>query len=128
MNKQLERHYQIARKEIGEIKPWWSDEDEMYVFEHEAYPVVCYANPEPEVVIKRYKQVLKDFIKDRLAGNVAESVERITPGRGGSRLGASRAKGSTKNKTKRITLPNDVATWLTEDPSRIEKVRALMAH
>jgi len=99
----------------------------MYVFEHEAYPMVCYADPDPEVVIGRYKQVLKDFIEHRLAGNVAESVDRITAGRDGHGHGAGRPKGSAKGKTRRISLPEDVATWLKEDPDRIEKVRTLMA-
>jgi hypothetical protein len=29
---------------------------------------------------------------------------------------------------KEISLPDDVATWLKEDPAHIEKVRALMAN
>lgn len=32
----FEDELKIALKEIGPIEPWWSDEDEMYVFEHEA--------------------------------------------------------------------------------------------
>jgi hypothetical protein len=124
----LEKEFQKALKEIGPIKPWWSEEDELYVFEHPAYPVVDYAAKTPQEVIEKYKRVLRSFIEDRLAGNVAESVDRMTPGRGGHRPGARPPKRSTKRKTRRINLPDDVATWLTEDPSRIEQVRALMAN
>lgn len=123
----LEKEFQKALKEIGPIEPWWSEEDGLYVFEHPAYPVVDYAAKTPQEVIEKYKRVLRSFIEDRLAGNVAESVERITTGRGGYRPGAGRSKGSAKDKTRRISLPDDVATWLKENPAHIEKVRALMA-
>ena len=127
-NMNIEKELGIALKEVGEIKPWWSDEDQMYVFEHEAYPMVMHADPDPDEVVKGYKRALQRFIRYRMQGRVAESVERITSGRGGYRPGADRPKGSAKGKTRRISLPDDVATWLKEDPARIEKVRALMAN
>jgi hypothetical protein len=98
----------------------------MYVFEHRAYPMVMHADPDPDEVVKGYQRALQRFIRYRMQGRIAESVERITTGRGGSRPGAGRSKTSIKAKTKRISLPDDVATWLQADPARIEKVRALM--
>jgi hypothetical protein len=122
----IEKELEIALKEIGAIKPWWSEEDQMYVFEHDAYPTLMHADQDPDEVVKGYKRALHRFIGYRMRGRVAESVERITSGRGGYRPGAGRPKGSTKGRTKRISLPDDVATWLKEDPAHIEKVRAMM--
>jgi hypothetical protein len=127
-NLRIEKELEIALREIGEIRPWWSKEDEMYVFEHPAYPFVMHADPDREEAKAGYMRALTGFIEDRIKGRVAPDVDRVTSGRAGARPGARRAKRSIKRKTQRINLPDDVATCLTEDPSRIEKVRALMAH
>ncbi|MEW6667635.1 MAG: hypothetical protein AB1512_20700 [Thermodesulfobacteriota bacterium] len=122
----VEKELKNALKEIGEIKPWWSEDDKMYVFEHETYPTLMHADSDPDEVVKGYERALRRFIQYRMRGQVAESVERITSGRGGYRPGAGRPKGSTKGKTRRISLPEDVAAWLKEDPAHIEKLRAMM--
>lgn len=123
--KLLANEYKKALKEIGEIKPWWSEEDQLYVFEHKAYPVVDYLAKTPEEVIEKYQLVLQDFIAERLNSNIAEPIERITSGRGGSRPGAGRPKGTTKPPTLRKRLPADIARWL-DDEANHEKVRKLM--
>jgi hypothetical protein len=100
----------------------------MCVFEHPACPFVIHADPDPEEAKAGYLRALTGFIEHRMKGMVELDVDRVTPGRGGYRPRAGRSKKSTKGKMKRISLPDDVATWLKEDPSRIEKVRALMAN
>lgn len=122
----LEQEYKKALKEIGPIEPWWSDEDGMFVFEHDLYPFVMHADPDKQKTIDGYCRALKGFIEERLAGNVAETVERITSGRGGYRPGAGRKPGSTKEPTKMVRLPIGIADWLKDDPAHIEQVRRLM--
>jgi hypothetical protein len=35
--KMIEKYLQVALKEIGEIKPWFDEEVNAWVFEHKAY-------------------------------------------------------------------------------------------
>ena len=122
----LAKELHKALKEIGPIEPWWSEKDGLYVFEHAAYPMVDYAHSDPVVVKERYQAVLKEFIQDRLLGNVAEVTERLTSGRGGYRVGAGRPKGTTKVATVQVRLPEDVAHWLKADKSHIDAIRNIM--
>lgn len=122
----LEQEYKQALKEIGPIDPQWSDEDQMFVFEHSAYPYVMHADPDKQKTIDGYHRALKGFIEERLTGNVADYVDRVTSGRGGYREGAGRKPGSTKEPTRMVRLPIVVADWLKDDPDHVEQVRRLM--
>ena len=52
--------------------------------------------------------------------------EKKTKGKGGVRPGAGRPKGSTKEPTKQIRLPADIATFMKENPQCYEDIRKLM--
>jgi hypothetical protein len=116
----------VALAEIGPVEPWWSEEDQMFVFEHPSYPWVMHADPSLEETKYGYLRALRTFIQDRLNNTVADSTERTTRGRGGLRPGAGRPKGSTKEPTKMVRLPIDVADWIKADPAHLEKVRNMM--
>jgi hypothetical protein len=120
--KEIKEHLDTALKEIGAIEPWWSDEDEMYVFEHSLYPRVMHADPDKEETRKGYLRALTGFIEDRLSGNLAEMADKVTSGRGGRRPGAGRPR---KGRTVRKYLPVDVAQWL-DNEENLEQVRKLM--
>ena len=119
----IEKEVQKALMEIGEIKPWFSDEYGFYVFKHPTYPVVDYVGDTPEETIEGYKRILKEWIQERINQNIPDFVEKMTSGRGGARPGAGRPK---KEETTQIRIPTDIATWLRADPSRYHKIRELM--
>jgi hypothetical protein len=122
---ELEKELKTALQEVGDIAPYWSEEDGMYVFEHPAYPMVMHADPDPEETRKGYLRALSGFVEERLQGTVAEDVERITSGRGGSRPGAGRPVGTKKAAKVRMMVPVDIAAWLQE-PQHVDQVRRLM--
>lgn len=125
--KEIESHLKIALKEVGEIKPWFDEEVNAWVFEHKAYPV-GYGGESKEEVIKNYPKYLREFIRQRLNDNLAPSVEKRTKGRGGKREGAGRPKGTKKEPKERIYLPTDITTWVNEHPSEaISSIRQLIA-
>lgn len=64
------------------------------------------------------------MVKHRLNNNLNPLTENKTKGHGGSREGAGRPKGTKKEPTKRVTLPNDIASWIVQ-PQAIEQVRKL---
>ncbi len=125
-NKLVDEHFKIALKEVGPIKPWFSEPFECWVFEHELYPVEYGGNTKQEV-IDRYPLYLKGFIEHRLKGTLAPFVEKQTKGRGGKRPGAGRPNGTTKEATLVVRLPSDIAMWLKDDPSHLEQVRSLLS-
>lgn len=96
-----ETEFQRALAEIGEIIPWWSEEDQLYVFEHAAYPMVMHGDRTVEATLAGYHRALRHFVEARLAGEVAPSVERITSGRGGVRPGAGRPVGTRRAAAKK---------------------------
>ncbi|MBY0449269.1 MAG: hypothetical protein K2X01_01410 [Cyanobacteria bacterium] len=111
----IDKEFQMALLEIGLIEPWWSKEDGMFVFEHNAYPRVIYADLDKKTVQDGYQRALREFIKERLAGNLSEEAERVTSGRGGKRSGAGRPKGSgTKEPTESIRIPKSIAAKIRE--------------
>lgn len=118
---------EIALKEVGTIKPHWEEDVQAFVFEHPAYPV-RYAGDTEQEVIKNYPLYLSDFIEERLKGNLAPFVERLTSGRGGKRPNAGRPKGKSKEETKMVRLPIRIADWIKESPEHLEAVRNLMAN
>ena len=128
MKSQLKQELSKALKEIGAIEPEWDDDVQSFIFEHPAYPV-RYAGDSEQEVIQNYPLYLQDFIEERLKGNLAPFVEKLTSGRGGKRAGAGRKKGSIKAEpSKMVRVPVDVAQWLKAKPENIESVRHLMAN
>ena len=123
--KLVDQQLQIALKEIGAIKPWFDSEVQEWVFENKMYPESCSGATRQEV-IKQYPLYIRQFIEQRLKGNLAPGVEKKTSGRGGRRNGAGRPKGSKKTPTQTIRIATDVAAWLKADPRHLEQTRDLM--
>ncbi|MBK8190933.1 MAG: hypothetical protein IPK79_10845 [Vampirovibrionales bacterium] len=119
---ELDRHFDMARAEVDGVQPQWSPEDQMYLVEHPAYPMVMHADPDPEKALTGYFRALRQFVKYRLAGEIADTTEQATSGRGGAREGAGRPR---KNETKTVRLPVDMADWL-RDQKHQDQVRRLM--
>lgn len=72
----------IALNEIGEIKPWYDQEYELWIFEHSYYPVECSGSSIHEVLIN-YPKYLYEFINARVSGNLAPEMEAKTLGLAG---------------------------------------------
>lgn len=120
--KEIKEHLKIALKEVGPIEPWFEKIYKTWVFSHPAYPVE-YSGETREEVIKNYPLYLQDFIEERLKDNLSPLTEKKTSGRGGKRKGSGRPVGTKKELTKRVTLPIDIADWIT--PEIISHLRAL---
>jgi hypothetical protein len=119
--KEIDKHLKIALKEIGEIKPWFDEDVNAYVFEHSSYPVECAGDSEDEV-LEKYPLYLREFIIHRLNDTLHPVMEKETKGHGGKRPGAGRPKAAKKAVTKVVRLPNDIATWILK-PRSIQKIR-----
>lgn len=124
-DKLVDDHMQIALDEIGVIEPWFDEDVEAWVFEHPAYPE-SYGGESKEEVIERYPLYIRQFIEERLKGNLASFVEDCTTGRGGKRPGAGRPVGTIKAPTKRVSIASDLADWLKEDPSHELEAKELL--
>lgn len=125
--KEIKEHLEIALDEIGVITPWFDEEVSEWIFKHPNYPVECGGNT-PKEVIKNYPKYLSEFIKHRLNDNLNPLTENKTKGHGGKREGAGRPKGSSKEASIRISLPEDLVNWFKENPSAISLVRRTMDH
>lgn len=123
--KEIDKHLKIALKEIGQIKPWFDEDVNAYVFEHPSYPVE-YAGETKNEVVKGYPKYLREFILHRLDNRLHPLMEKETKGRGGKRLGAGRPKGTKKSPTKVVRLPKDIANWI-EKPNSIPQIRQFIA-
>ena len=123
--KEVKKHLDVALKEVGKVAPWFDKSVDAWVFEHSAYPV-RYAGDSEEEVIKNYPLYLKDFITERLNNNLSPLVEKKTRGRGGKREGSGRPKGTKKEVKTRVSLPRDIAHWVST-PRGISSVRQLIA-
>jgi hypothetical protein len=121
----VDQHLRTALKEIGPIVPWFDQEVKEWVFEHPLYPESCSGKTRRDV-IKRYPTYLRQFIEQRLKGNLAPFVEKRTRGRGGKRKGAGRPIGTAKAPTLTVRLPLDIAIWIRSDPAHLEQVRRLL--
>lgn len=121
--KEIKEHLKIALQEIGKIKPWFDKPYKTWVFSHPAYPVE-YSGDSKEEVIKNYPIYLADFIEERLNENLSPITEKKTHGRGGKREGSGRPVGTTKEPTRRVSLPRDIADWITT-PGIIPHIRGL---
>ena len=122
---EIEKELKKALKEIGKITPWFDDEVNEWGFSHDLYPVEC-GGDSPEEVIKKYPLYLKEFIKERLKGNLDPLVEKKAKGRGGYRPGSGRPKGTVKELKERVYLPVDIAEWFKYYPAACQDVRRLM--
>jgi len=109
--KEIEKELEIALKEIGRISPRFDKETDSWVFSHKLYPVECDGETS-EDVIERYPLYLKEFLKHRLEGRLANHVEAKTHGKGGWRPGAGRPKGSTQEPKTRMYVPLPFADWI----------------
>jgi len=121
--KEIKEHLNIALKEVGKIKPWFDKEVKEWIFKNSNYPVE-YGGSSKEEVIKNYPKYLREFIKQRLNDNLSPITENKTKGHGGQRSGAGRPVGTKKEQTKRVSLPLDIADWITA-PGTISHLRAL---
>jgi hypothetical protein len=90
----------------------------VYTFSHKAYPIGASGDTEQECT-QRYIAWLGNFIHERLNNNLSLQTEAQTSGRGGKRAGAGRPKGSKKEPTKVIRLPDYVVEWLNEDKNLV---------
>ena len=79
--KEIELHLSAALEEIGEIRPWFEEDVDAWVFSHKNYPEVEYADTSKEDVIKHYPEYLREFIRHRLNDNITERAEKKTKGR-----------------------------------------------
>jgi hypothetical protein len=123
--KEIKEQLEIALKEIGKIKPWFDPDVDEWVFSHSIYPVE-YGGDSPEEVVENYPKYLREFINQRLKGNLNPLTEKKTKGHGGLREGAGRPKGSVKEEKERISLPKDLAYWFKNDPQAIPIARETM--
>lgn len=123
--KEIKEHLEVALKEIGTIKPWFDEEVNEWIFKHSNYPVE-YGGKTSQEVIKNYPKYLAEFISHRLDETLSPMTEKKTKGHGGRRSGAGRPKGSVKEATIRISLPEDLANWFKANPAAIEMARKTM--
>ena len=122
--KEIKEQLEFALREIGNIKPWFDEDVNEWIFSHPNYPVE-YGGESLEEVIQNYPKYLQEFIKQRLEDNLNPLTEKKIKGHGGKRERAGRPVGTKKEPTKRISLPLDIASWITQ-PNAIEQVRKLM--
>lgn len=123
--KEIKEHLEIALGEIGQIKPWFDDDVNEWIFNHPDYPVE-YGGDSVEDVIKNYPKYLQEFIKHRLNGCLSLLTEKKTKGHGGKREGAGRPKGTLKEVKQRVSLPADVASWFKTNPHAVELARKMI--
>jgi hypothetical protein len=121
--KEIETHLELALKEIGEIKPWFSKEFNAWIFSHDLYPVEYSGDTENEV-IKNFPIYIREFITHRLQDRLSPLMENKTKGHGGKRKHAGRPRGSKEEKI-RVYLPKDIANLLKE-PGVLVYLRGLI--
>ncbi len=73
----------IAIAEIGNIKPWFSKEDQMFVFESPVYSRVMGAGNTVKEAVESYSRALYSFIEYRIKGKICKVVESDTIGTAG---------------------------------------------
>lgn len=122
--KEIKKQLEIALAEIGEIKPWFDKDFTTWIYSNSLYPVEC-EGQSAEEVIKKYPKYLEVFIEHRMKGKLDPINQKKTKGKGGARPGAGRPKGSTKEPTKQIRVPIDIAAWL-DHPGIYEHIRQLI--
>lgn len=125
-----DKDFNLALSEVGAVTPWWSDEDQLFVFEHDAYPMVMHGDTTVEATIQGYHRALRHFVQARLAGQIADSVNAVTRGRGGVRAGAGRPKGSSKKPAKvSVRLIPELAQYLKgNEEAQLRMLQVLQQH
>lgn len=123
--KEIKEQLEVALEEIGPISPWYDTDVDEWIFKHRDYPVE-YGGKTAKEVIQNYPKYLAEFIKQRLNDNLSPLTEKKTKGHGGKRAGAGRPKGTEKEPTLRISLPDDLVRWFKQNPTAIEIVRKTM--
>lgn len=118
---EINQHLKLALDEIGDIKPWFDNDFQTWVFYHHLYPVE-YSGDSKKEVIKNYPLYLKEYIKHRLQGRLALLMESKTKGHGGKRAGSGRPKKSKEEQKVRVYLPKDIAAWIKQ-PNVIQDIR-----
>jgi hypothetical protein len=121
----VDEQVQIALMEVGAIEPWFDEEVQEWIFARKKYPESCSGATRQEV-IENYPLYLRQFIEQRLKGNLAPWIEKKTAGRGGRRAGAGRPRGRKTLSTRTIRIAADIAAWLKSDPRHLQQVRDLM--
>jgi len=121
---EIKKELKIALSEIGNIVPWFDKNYNTWIYSNPLYPVEC-EGKSAEEIIKKYPGYLEIFIEHRMKGKLDAINEKKTKGKGGARSGAGRPKGSTKEQTKQIRVPTDIAKWL-KYPGTIAHLRMLM--
>ncbi|MCE5315966.1 MAG: hypothetical protein LLG04_01205 [Parachlamydia sp.] len=122
--KEVKKELETALAEIGEIKPWFEKKFKIWLYSHPLYPVECEGKSREEV-LKKYPKYLEVFIEHRMKGKIDALSEKNTKGKGGFRPGAGRPIGTTKEPTRQIRVPQDIAEWL-KMPGVLTQVRSLM--
>jgi hypothetical protein len=77
--KEIEKHLNIALKEIGEIKPRFDKEVNEWVFSHILYPVE-YGGKSAKEVIENYPKYLREFISHGLDDRLEIGIKKMTKG------------------------------------------------
>ena len=73
---EIKKHLDLALKDVGEIKPWFDKDFDVWLFSHPSYPDVEYAGKSKREVIGNYSLYLRDFIEERLNSNLAPHIEK----------------------------------------------------
>ena len=119
---EIKKEVEIALAEIGTIIPWFEKDFNAWVYSNPLYPIECEGQSSAEV-IKKYPKYLEVFIEHRVKGKLDAINKNKTKGKGGARPGAGRPKGSIKEQTKQIRLPNDIVCFMKNYPQAYEEVR-----
>jgi hypothetical protein len=123
---EVKKELKSALEEIGMITPWFDEEFNAWIFSSPLYPVEC-EGPSAEEVIEKYPKYLDVFIEHRMKGKLDAVTENKTKGKGGTRTGAGRPRGSTKEATKQIRIPIDIAEFIQKFPQvSYEEIRKTM--
>lgn len=120
----IKKEVKIALSEIGTIRPWFDKDFNVWIYSNPLYPIECEGNT-PEEVIQKYPKYLEVFIEHRMKEKLDAVNEEKTKGKGGARPGAGRPIGSTKEPTKQIRVPLDIAAWL-DHPGTIDHIRQMI--
>jgi hypothetical protein len=111
---------------IGKIKPWFDDDVNAWVFEHETFPLVRYAGDTEQEVIENYPKYLADYLEELSKDNISKTAEKaFSSGRGGKRENSGRPKGTTKEPGKMYWFPILVGDWLKASKKNLEIVAKL---
>lgn len=122
---EIKKEVKIALSEIGEIIPWFEKDFNAWIYSNELYPVECEGKSSEEVIDK-YPKYLAVFIEHRMEGKLDIVNEKKTTGKGGVRLGSGRPKGSIKEPTKQVRIPQDIASFMKEYPYAYTEIRKIM--